>query len=118
MAKPAKYVSGWRLLDPPIAIFRRSVWSGTRHAMYCGISFLTEVTVINFPLILALVLVATAILWFLAIMFEAKEARPPCFRGTKRPHPSSPISRIGEFAELCTETSTDVAGWRRGRLGL
>ena len=46
--------------------------------------FLKERIVINFPLILALVLLATAILWFLAILFEAKEARPSRFREITR----------------------------------
>ena len=74
---------------------------------------------INFPLVLALVFLAAAILWFLAIVFNAKEARPPPVREIKRPPPSSPISRITEFADLCcTETSTDVVRLRRGRLGL
>ena len=72
---------------------------------------------ITFPLILALVLVATVICGFMVIMVEAKDAAPPRVRVTKRAHLSSPISRIADFAELCTETSTDVAGLRRGRLG-
>jgi len=73
----------------------------------------------NFPLILALVLAGTAILGVLVILVEAREAAPPrrVLHGKQAPLRSAILGRIGEF-DLCTETSTDVAGMRRGRPGL
>ena len=85
-----------------------------------GINFLTEAIVNEVILVLGLMFFGGIVVFgFIGIRLMAKEASPPRVREIKRAPMSSPMGRIPEFAELCTETCTDVAGLRRrGRLGL
>ena len=85
-----------------------------------GINFLTEAIVNEVILVLGLMFFGGIVVFgFIGMRAMAKDSMPPRVREIKRAPMSSPMGRVREFADLCTETCTDVAGLRRrGRLGL
>jgi len=119
MHQPANYVA------LPLPVRAAIVYLGGRCDLACalqrvaGTNSLSEAIVSAVIVILGLVFFGGVVVFsFMGMMVVTKDARPPRVREIKRAPRSSPMSRIHEFADLCTVTSTDVAGLRRGRLGL